>query len=455
MTPRKTLIDHIKENHHGFHLFFVLIVASAISMGFFQFALRTSAQTSPNSVKVLTWNNGGGDSSAEIAAIVAQRPQIVFLQEVDTTAHFNNIRNALQADQGGQWSAYFALRGTDTSSSYIGIVSRYALTNQRELIIRPAGTYVISCYSNTPVTYAGRKVLGANATINGTNVSLFAVRATSPGDMDCVRQGEINALRQWADNSANGFYAEKIYGGDFNTQPFTASYNIMVSAPNNSTDVWLYAVNAGTATADGSTPTASTPTRNTRLDYIFRQDPSSASITSAAISDVGTLSDHRMMSAVFNISSLVTPTPFPTPTPTLTLPPTSTPFPGFTPTPTPVSTAIITPNPTPGTFTPAPQGGVGPTAFETFDLWKIPKILSGLACYGIRFGIILFTIAIVYTGIKFLLSRGNPMEFNKNRKIFFMVLLGGLVVFGVYTIIFSLGAYLGYTTVPLLPLNCS
>jgi len=94
-------------------------------------------------------------------------------------------------------------------------------------------------------------------------------------------------------------------------------------------------------------------------------------------------------------------------------------------------------------------------AFETFDLWKIPKILSGLACYGIRFAIILFAIVVVYAGIKFLFSRGNPTEFSQARKIFLTVLVGGLVVFGVYTIILSLGALFGYTdSLPYLPLNC-
>ena len=92
---------------------------------------------------------------------------------------------------------------------------------------------------------------------------------------------------------------------------------------------------------------------------------------------------------------------------------------------------------------------------EAFDLWKIPKILSGLACYGIRFAIILFTVALVYTGIKFLLSRGNPTQFTQARKTFLMVLWGGLVIFGVYTIILSLGAFFGYADLlPYLPLNC-
>jgi len=93
--------------------------------------------------------------------------------------------------------------------------------------------------------------------------------------------------------------------------------------------------------------------------------------------------------------------------------------------------------------------------FEAFDLWKIPQMLSGLACYGIRFAMILFAIVVVYTGIRFLLSRGNPTEFNKTKKIFFTVLLGGLVVYGVYTIILTFGSYFGYTNLPYLPLNCS
>ena len=35
-------------------------------------------------------------------------------------------------------------------------------------------------------------------------------------------------------------------------------------------------------------------------------------------------------------------------------------------------------------------------SFEAFDLWKIPKILSGLACYGIRFAIILLGLYLLF-----------------------------------------------------------
>ena len=92
-------------------------------------------------------------------------------------------------------------------------------------------------------------------------------------------------------------------------------------------------------------------------------------------------------------------------------------------------------------------------AFEAFDLWKIPKILSGVACHGIRFAIILFAIVIVYVGIKFLLSRGNPTELNQVKKIFLTVLVGGLVVFGVFTIILSFSSYLG-VSMTWAPMSC-
>ncbi|OGM97187.1 MAG: hypothetical protein A2817_01520 [Candidatus Yanofskybacteria bacterium RIFCSPHIGHO2_01_FULL_39_8b] len=92
--------------------------------------------------------------------------------------------------------------------------------------------------------------------------------------------------------------------------------------------------------------------------------------------------------------------------------------------------------------------------FENFDLWQIPKILAGLSCYAVQLALILFGIWIVYSGISFLLSRGNPLAYGQAKKTFSYSLIGGLVIYGVYTIILSVSAFLGINDLPLVPLTC-
>lgn len=93
--------------------------------------------------------------------------------------------------------------------------------------------------------------------------------------------------------------------------------------------------------------------------------------------------------------------------------------------------------------------------FESFTLWQIPLILSRLGCYAFQLAATLFVIWIVYVGIKFILARGNPTALTETRKTFLYSLLGGLIIYGVYTIILSVAALLGADSLPWIPLSCS
>lgn len=92
--------------------------------------------------------------------------------------------------------------------------------------------------------------------------------------------------------------------------------------------------------------------------------------------------------------------------------------------------------------------------FESFTLWQIPKIITGLACYGIRFALVLFGIWVIYSGISFILSRGSQTAYGQAKKTFFYALVGGLVIYGVYTIIISVAGFFGID-LPWIPLTCS
>ncbi len=94
--------------------------------------------------------------------------------------------------------------------------------------------------------------------------------------------------------------------------------------------------------------------------------------------------------------------------------------------------------------------------FENFNAQKIPKILGGLACWFVRFGLIVTGIAIVAVGIAFALSRGNPTAFSSAKKFLTYVIIGGLVIYGVYTIILTVSVLVtGSTVLPWVPLSCS
>lgn len=92
---------------------------------------------------------------------------------------------------------------------------------------------------------------------------------------------------------------------------------------------------------------------------------------------------------------------------------------------------------------------------EKFNLWQIPDIFAGLACYFVQLALILFAIFVIYSGIKFILSRGNPEAYSQARKTFVYSLIGGVIIYLVYTIILTLASIFGIISLPWVPLSCS
>lgn len=156
----------------------------------------------------------------------------------------------------------------------------------------------------------------------------------------------------------------------------------------------------------------------------------------------------------FMVAGSGSPTPTPTPTPSST----PTPTPSSTPTPTPTSTPTP-PSPLPPSLPPLPSPSSSPSPqsiFDNFSVQSVPKILSGLACYFIRFALILVGVAVILAGIIFILSRGNPTAFVNAKRNLLYVIIGGLVIYGVYTIILSVSLLVaGSTTLPWIPFTCS
>ena len=87
-------------------------------------------------------------------------------------------------------------------------------------------------------------------------------------------------------------------------------------------------------------------------------------------------------------------------------------------------------------------------------------IITGLACWFTRFALILMVVMIVFYGIKFMISQGDPTKFGEAKKSFLWALVGTLVILGTYTIILTIADFIGgvgATTAlsKFLPLNCS
>jgi len=88
--------------------------------------------------------------------------------------------------------------------------------------------------------------------------------------------------------------------------------------------------------------------------------------------------------------------------------------------------------------------GLSNSPGAVFTITNLIKLISGLACYAIRFAIIASVIALVVYGIMFLKSRGNPQEFGGAKKALTWGLVGVAVIFGVFTIILTVSSLVGY-----------
>lgn len=85
--------------------------------------------------------------------------------------------------------------------------------------------------------------------------------------------------------------------------------------------------------------------------------------------------------------------------------------------------------------------GVGPGT--GFDVTRLVNLLKGFACWSIRFAIVTVSVMLVFYGILFLKSRGSPEGMTNAKKSLTWGLVGGVVIFGVFTIILSVAALLG------------
>jgi len=117
----------------------------------------------------------------------------------------------------------------------------------------------------------------------------------------------------------------------------------------------------------------------------------------------------------------------------------------------PVMAGIVitaTPSPTVSSST-APGPGVNLT------IQNVYAIIVGIACYLIRISIALMVIAVIFYGLKFLWSQGDPGKVGDAKKAFLWGIVGILVILGTYTIIQTVNYAVGGAASRITLLNCS
>lgn len=103
---------------------------------------------------------------------------------------------------------------------------------------------------------------------------------------------------------------------------------------------------------------------------------------------------------------------------------------GFTPT-----LADIVPTPSP-----SPSSNLG---VENLTIQKVFDIIVGIACFMIRISIAIIVIAVIFYGIKFLVSQGDPTAVGDAKRALGWAVVGILVIFGTYTIIKTVSYVVG------------
>ena len=86
---------------------------------------------------------------------------------------------------------------------------------------------------------------------------------------------------------------------------------------------------------------------------------------------------------------------------------------------------------------------LGNSRGQQFNIRQLFDILNKLTCYFIQFAVITFGGMLIIYGLMFFKSRGSPQGMTEAKKALTWGLVGGLVIFSVFTIILSVASLFG------------
>jgi endonuclease/exonuclease/phosphatase family metal-dependent hydrolase len=233
---------------------------------------------STSTLRVLHWNiqkgrryDGVYDPDRQATLMASYKPDVISLNEVDTSTLATTYVNLLKAKTGVTWAWYYDNRGN-------------------LLLTRLSQPSESICVVNTGV---GRKATHVGVVRNGRTINVWSAHLdVSSGS---VRVAETQALR----TCEKGWAEARIAAGDFNMQPFTTEYYSMAVEH---TDAWLAAptkINYP-GNCDGCT-------RNSRIDYVFTSKGASwLVLKSAQIFDTRSssgvmASDHKPLLVTYDV----------------------------------------------------------------------------------------------------------------------------------------------------------
>jgi endonuclease/exonuclease/phosphatase family metal-dependent hydrolase len=237
---------------------------------------------SSTTLRVLQWNTHHGGigtdgkyDPARLAKWIAKiNPQVISLNEVDTTDEIDAIVKALKSYTGVSWAYEFSGKGNIA-------LTRLSVVN-KDRCVYPDGE---------------RYSAHLSVMVNGRPVHIWSTHLTV--DSASTRDKEVKQL----EHCANQWPEARIMAGDFNMQAGSTEYK---DAAAYYTDAWPAAKSLGTTSnysgnCDGCT-------RNSRIDYVFSSKGASfLKVKSAQIVDTRDSngvrpSDHKPMLVVYTLN---------------------------------------------------------------------------------------------------------------------------------------------------------
>ena len=237
---------------------------------------------SMTTLRLLHWNTHHGgrrtdgvyDPAGFVTWVAKANPDIITLNEVDSTAQATALLDGLKAKlPGRQWEHYYI--------TGIMIVSRLPIAATSKCLVNAS---------------ANRHAIHIGVLVNGLPLNVWNAHLAL--DSSAVRTAETRALQACEQLRPEA----RIAAGDYNMQPGSAEYKSMTEAH---VDAWPAAKAIGKAlnysgNCDGCT-------RNSRIDYVFTSKGASLlKLASAEIFDTrdanGVMpSDHKPLLVVYDL----------------------------------------------------------------------------------------------------------------------------------------------------------
>ena len=248
------------------------------------------------SLRVMTWNIQHADDgeSPQVDFIVAQNPDVLILQEVNTPNHHLTYKALLEQRTGRPWNAKYKEHcqsgGSTNQVCNVADNDGVAILTPLAFQDEPSHEFLWGADEFTDARIAVR----VKVRVGTQDVQVFGTHLAAGSQFEPVRISQINQLVTWM----SGFTGPRILGGDLNAIPGSQPMVNLINA--GYVDTWA-ALNPNdpgfTHNAKGSL------TR--RIDYWLSQAGSAAQASSIARPAFpgSPLSDHYAVVAVYTFST--------------------------------------------------------------------------------------------------------------------------------------------------------